>query len=81
MSPQTIMLDKPVIDLPKTWKKTKVFVDFPDNKTMIVKRVDSNQRAINYVIDEKNWSEIKDEARSTRDEVFKQFYPELYGKK
>ena len=81
MKPQTTTLTKPTLDLPKSWENTRVSVDFPDSATVVVKRLGNNQEAIDYAIDEKNWSKVKDSARIVRDEVFKQFYPELYGAK
>ena len=81
MQSRTIILDKPTIDLPKNWENTKVFIDFPNDETIIVKKAGASKPAINYNIDDANWSAIKDEARSARGEVFKQFYPELYGAK
>ena len=79
MPVQTKILNKSTIELPKTWKNAKVFVNFPDNETMVVKKIVGNQKFIDYAIDEANWSKIKDEAVAARGEVFKQFYPELYG--
>lgn len=80
MQSQTITLNKPIIDLPKTWENAKVFVDFPNDETMVVKKADANKKAIQYTIDDENWSIIKEGAQSARNEVFKQFYPELYEK-
>lgn len=81
MPVQTKILNKPSIDLPKTWKNARVFVNFPDNETMVVKKVADSQKFIDYGIDEANWSKIQGEAAAERGQVFKQFYPELYGAK
>jgi hypothetical protein len=78
MKSQTTTLTKPVIDLPKSWENTKIVVDFPDNATVVLKKLDAHQNTASYDSDEKKWSEIKNKARSIRGEVFKQFYPELY---
>ena len=79
MPVQTKILNKSTIELPKTWKNARVLVNFPDNETMVVKKIAGSQKFIDYAIDEANWSKIKDEAVAARGEVFKQFYPELYG--
>lgn len=79
MTQKTTILDKPTITLPSLWKNSKVNILFPDDFTVIVKKIPT-EREINYSEDEKNWKQIRPLLRKIRKEIFKAFYPTLYAK-
>jgi len=81
MSQKTIMLTKPTITLPKSWKDTKVMVQFPNKATVVIKKMLKQPKVeVDYSTDEKNWERIAPDLRSVREEVVREFYPQLYGK-
>mgnify|MGYP001609323081 CR=1 FL=1 len=78
MIQKTVKISTPRINLPKSWKGSKVVVQFPNEDTLLVKRL-SVAEETNFEVDETIWNEIEPTAHKVREQVFQEFYPSLYA--